>query len=54
MINHVCFDRNNLPDLGPITRCEFPAIGRVYDTGGRPLIELARQMKNGTPWFISS
>jgi penicillin-binding protein 1A len=43
--HHVYFDRSNLPDLGPITRFEFPTIGRVYDTGGRPLIELAREYR---------
>jgi hypothetical protein len=40
---HVYFDRGNLPDLGPFTRFELPTIGHVYDTNGRPLIELARE-----------
>lgn len=40
-LHHVYFNRDNLPDLGPLTRFEFPTIGRVYDAGGRPLIELA-------------
>jgi penicillin-binding protein 1A len=43
--HHVYVDRHNLPDLGPLTRFEFPTIGRVYDTGGRPLIELAREYR---------
>ena len=42
---HVYFDRHNLPDLGPFTRSEFPTIGHVYDAGGRPLIELAREYR---------
>src|SRR5688572_8767660 len=42
-LNHIYFDRHNLPDLGPFTRFEFPTIGHVYDTNGTPLIELARE-----------
>jgi penicillin-binding protein 1A len=45
---HVHFDRQNLPDLGPFTRFEFPTIGHVYDTNGRPLIELAREYRHIT------
>jgi penicillin-binding protein 1A len=44
-LHHVYFNRHNLPDLGPFTRSEFPMIGHVYDTGGRPLIELAREYR---------
>jgi penicillin-binding protein 1A len=43
--HHVYFNRHNLPDLGPFTRFEFPTIGHVYDAGGRPLIELAREYR---------
>ncbi len=43
--HHVYFSRHNLPDLGPFTRFEFPTIGRVYDAGGKPLIELAREYR---------
>jgi len=43
--HHVYFNRRDLPDLGPFTRFEFPTIGRVYDAGGRPLIELAREYR---------
>ena len=43
--HHVYFSRHNLPDLGPFTRFEFPTIGHVYDAGGRPLIELAREYR---------
>ena len=44
-IRYVYFDRDNLPDLGPFTRFEFPTIGHVYDAGGQPLIELAREYR---------
>lgn len=44
-VHHVYFNRDNLPDLGPFTRFEFAAIGRVYDAQGRPLIELAREYR---------
>jgi penicillin-binding protein 1A len=42
---HVNFDRHNLPDLEPFTRFELPTIGHVYDAGGRPLMELAREYR---------
>ena len=40
----------SLPDLGPFTRFEFPTIGRIYDADGRPLIELAREFREITPY----
>jgi membrane carboxypeptidase/penicillin-binding protein len=43
--HHVYFNRHNLPDLRSFTRFEFPTIGHVYDAGGRPLIELAREYR---------
>ena len=43
--HHVYFNRQSLPDLGPFTRFEFPTIGHVYDAGGSPLIELAREYR---------
>ena len=46
--HYVYVNRQNLPDLGPFTRFEFPAIGRVYDAGGTPLIELAREYREIT------
>jgi penicillin-binding protein 1A len=46
----VYFNRENLPDLGPLVRFEFPAIGHVYDTNGQPLIELAREYRVITPF----
>jgi penicillin-binding protein 1A len=44
-IHRLYFDRTNLPDLGSFTRFEFSTIGRVYDTNGQPLIELAREYR---------
>jgi len=49
-LHHLYFDRRNLPDLGPFTRFEFPTIGRIYDADGRPLIELAREFREITPY----
>ena len=46
--HHLYFNRHSLPDLGPFTRFEFPTIGHVYDSGGRPLIELAREYREIT------
>jgi penicillin-binding protein 1A len=46
--HYVHFNRRDLPDLGPFTRFEFPTIGRVYDAGDRPLIELAREYREIT------
>jgi membrane peptidoglycan carboxypeptidase len=43
--HHLYFNRHSLPDLGPFTRFEFPTIGHVYDSGGKPLIELAREYR---------
>jgi membrane carboxypeptidase/penicillin-binding protein len=33
------------PTWGPFTRFEFPTIGHIYDTGGRPVIEMAREYR---------
>jgi penicillin-binding protein 1A len=46
--HYVYFNRSNLPDLGPFVRFELPTIGHVYDTNGRPLIELAREYREIT------
>ena len=43
VVHHVYFNRDALPDLGPLTRFEFPTIGHVYDANGQPLIELAHE-----------
>ena len=42
---HVYVNRHHLPDLDAFTRFEFSTIGRVYDAGGTPLIELAREYR---------
>lgn len=44
-LSHVYFSRSDLPDLGPFTRFQFPAIGHIYDVNGRPLIELANEYR---------
>lgn len=49
-VYRVYFDRQNLPDLGPFTRFEFPTIGHVYDTNGQPLIELAQEYRHITQY----
>jgi penicillin-binding protein 1A len=46
----VYFDRSHVPDLGPLVRFEFPTIGHVYDTNGHPLIELASEYRQITPY----
>jgi membrane peptidoglycan carboxypeptidase len=45
---HVNFNREDLPDLGPFTRFEFPTIGRVYDVNGQPLATFAREYREIT------
>jgi penicillin-binding protein 1A len=49
-LEHVYFDRHDLPDLGPFMRFEFPAVGHVYDAQGQPLIELAGEYRDVTPY----
>ena len=44
-LRHVYANRDNLPDLAPFTRFEFSTIGHVYDAGGTPLIEMAREYR---------
>ena len=43
--HYIYFNRRNLPDLGPFTRFEFSTIGHVYDAGGTPIVELAREYR---------
>jgi penicillin-binding protein 1A len=38
-------DEDHLPDLALFNRFEFPAIGRIYDANGQPLIELAHKRR---------
>jgi penicillin-binding protein 1A len=40
----------NLPDLALFNRFEFQAIGRIYDSNGQPLIELAHQRRDITQY----
>ena len=49
-LHDIYLGRSNLPDLGPFTRFEFPTIGHVYDANGQPLIELAREYRQITPY----
>jgi membrane carboxypeptidase/penicillin-binding protein len=49
-LHQVYFGRENLPDLGPFTRFEFPTIGHIYDINGQPLIEFAREYRQITQY----
>lgn len=42
----VHFDRRDLPDGGPLTRFEFPTVGRLYDARGAVLLEVAREQRS--------
>jgi penicillin-binding protein 1A len=50
VLYHVYFSRQDLPELGPFTRFQFPAIGHVYDANGQPLIELATEYREITQY----
>lgn len=41
----VHFDRRDVPDSGPLTRFEFPTIGRIHDARGAVLLEVAREQR---------
>jgi penicillin-binding protein 1A len=45
-LHYIYFDRSNLPDIEPFLQFEFPAIGRVYDISGSPLIEIAKEHRH--------
>jgi penicillin-binding protein 1A len=45
LVQHIYFDRSELPDLEPFIRFELPTIGQVYDTNGKVLVELAREYR---------
>jgi penicillin-binding protein 1A len=49
-VYQVYFDRDDLPDVEPFIRFEFPTIGHIYDADGEPLIELAREYRRITPY----
>src|SRR5512142_2168655 len=56
-VQHVYFDRTNLPDIERFARFEFPAIGTVYDVNGQPFIELTRERRRlikyeNIPWIV--
>jgi penicillin-binding protein 1A len=42
----IYFDRRDLPDPGPLTRFEFPTVGRIYDAQGAVLLEVAREQRS--------
>jgi penicillin-binding protein 1A len=50
VLSFIYYDRVGLPDPGPFERFEFPAIGRIYDTNGQPIIELAREYRQITAY----
>ena len=47
---HVYFSRQDLPEVGPFMRFQFPAIGHVYDANDQPLIELATEFREITQY----
>jgi hypothetical protein len=42
--------RGNHPDLEAFTRFELPSIGRIHDVAGQPLVELADEYREITPY----
>jgi penicillin-binding protein 1A len=50
LVEHIYFNRGGLPDLEPFIRFEIPAIGQVYDTNGKVLVELAREYRRVVPY----
>jgi penicillin-binding protein 1A len=46
--HHIYLERTGLPDLEPFSRFEFPTIGHIYDTNGKPLSEMAKQYRRIT------
>ncbi len=45
---HVYFGRNDLPDVAPLIRFEFPTMGHIYDTNGQILAQLAREPRRNS------
>ena len=43
-------DRRNLPDIGPLLRFEFPAVGTIYDANNKALAELAVEKRLNTQY----
>ena len=46
LVHHIYVDRRGLPDLEPFLRFEIPATGRIHDTRGEVLVELAREHRH--------
>ena len=46
--HHIYLERTGLPDLEPFIRFEFPTIGHIYDTNGKPLSEMAKEYRRIT------
>src|SRR5438552_2636483 len=45
LARHVYLDRSSVPDLEPFIRFELSTIGKVYDSRGTVLVELAREYR---------
>jgi penicillin-binding protein 1A len=45
LVQHVYFDRSDLPDFAPFIRLEPPTTGEVFDARGTVLIQLAREYR---------
>jgi penicillin-binding protein 1A len=45
LLQHVKYDRSELPDMEPLVRFEPPTIGHLYDARGEVLLELAREYR---------
>lgn len=45
LLQHVKYDRSDLPDMEPLVRFEPPTIGHLYDARGEVLLELAREYR---------
>ena len=45
LLQHVKYDRVDLPDMEPLVRFEPPTIGHLYDARGEVLLELAREYR---------
>ena len=45
LLQHVKYDRSDLPAMEPLVRFEPPTIGHLYDSRGEVLLELAREYR---------
>jgi penicillin-binding protein 1A len=45
LLQHVKYDRADLPEMEPLVRFEPPTIGHLYDARGEVLLELAREYR---------